>query len=58
MICDPKQTTNEAVDLHTDDNSFLMETNTTINSVFAPIGATGHVFMYVGHGSDFAWFLC
>ena len=43
MICDPKQATNETVALYTTNNSSLMETNSDINSVFALIGATGHL---------------
>ena len=43
MICDPKQATNETVELHIANNSFLMETNSGINPVFASIGATGHL---------------
>ena len=43
MICDPKQATNETVDLHIANNSSLIETNFSINPLFTPIGVTGHL---------------
>ena len=38
---------NDTIDLHINKNSSLMETNSSINPLFAPIGATGHLVLLI-----------